>query len=247
MYDNPLSSQPHVCTLDRMPAIQNHLLARLPLHDRTRILACCEPVQLTLSNVLSEPGTIARYAYFPTEGFISLVTSIDGKPVLEVGMVGCEGMLGAQLGSGIKTSALHALVQGAGASWRLTATDFRRELDTSRPLRKFINRYLYVLMAQFATSAGCLRFHTITQRLARWLLMTQDRARSDSFNVTHEFLSYMLGVRREGITNSAGELHAAGLIRYSRGAVDVLDRVGLENASCGCYRADRQSYAEVLQ
>ncbi len=230
-----------------MPGVKNHLLALLPLDERSRVLACCELVQLTLSEVLSEPGTIAKYAYFPTTGFISLVTSIDGRPVLEVGMVGCEGMLGAQLGSGVKTSALHALVQGAGTSWRIAAADFRHELDASRSLQKFINRYLYVLMAQFATSAGCLRFHTITQRLARWLLMTQDRANSDRFNVTHEFLAYMLGVRREGITRSAGELLAAGLIQYSRGAVEVLDRAGLESASCGCYRTDRQSYADVLQ
>jgi len=224
----------------------NHLLEMLSRRDRTRILGCCELVQLTLAEILCEPGTIARYAYFPTKAFISLVTSVDGKPVLEVGMVGYEGMLGAQLGSRIKTSPLHAVVQGAGAALRITASDFRRELGASPPLQILINRYLYVLMAQFATSAGCLRFHTITQRLARWFLMTQDRAISDHFYVTHEFLAYMLGVRRVGITQSARELHAAGLIRYKRGEVDVLDRHGLESAACSCYQVACRSYADVL-
>jgi CRP-like cAMP-binding protein len=139
------------------------------------------------------------------------------------------------------------VVQGPGDSWRLSAADFREELEASAALRKLVDRYLYVLMTQFATAAGCLRFHTITRRLARWLLMTQDRAHQDSFHVTHEFLSYMLGVRREGITASAGELHAGGLIRYSRGEIVVLDRSGLEGAACSCYDVDRRSYATVLK
>lgn len=230
-----------------MSTAKNHLLELLPRKDRSRFLARCEPVELVASQVLCEPESVARHAYFPTAAIISLVTSIDGRPVLEVGLVGSEGLLGAQLATGVRTSPLHALVQGAGHSWRLSADDFRAELEISPPLRKLVNRYLYVLMAQFATAAGCLRFHTITHRLARWLLMTQDRAHQDSFHLTHEFLAYMLGVRREGVTVSAGELHTSGLIRYSRGAVLVLDRTGLENAACSCYAVDRLSYAKLLR
>jgi CRP-like cAMP-binding protein len=230
-----------------MSAANNNLLDLLPSRERSRFLARCEPVQLVMSEVLCEPGALTRRVFFPTDGFISLITSIDGKPVLEVGMVGSEGMLGAQLATGVRTSPLHALVQGSGNSWQLSVADFRRSLEASAPLRSLVNRYLYVLMAQFATAAGCLRFHTITHRLARWLLMTQDRAHKDTFHVTHEFLSFMLGVRREGVTASAGELHSAGLIRYSRGEVVVLDRVGLEGAACSCYEVDRHSYDELLK
>jgi CRP-like cAMP-binding protein len=230
-----------------MPTSKNDLLEILPRRERSRFLARCETVGLVMSEVLCEPGSVARHVYFPIDGFISLITSIDGKPVLEVGMVGSEGMLGAQIATGVRTQPLHALVQGTGESWRVSVGDFREELSASAPLQKLVDRYLYVIMAQLATAAGCLRFHTITRRLARWLLMTQDRAHSDSFHVTHEFLSYMLGVRREGVTTSAGELHAAGLIRYSRGEVVVLDRSGLERASCSCYEVDRQSYLEVLR
>lgn len=230
-----------------MPIVKNQLLELLPRGERAHLLARCERVDLIMPEVVCKPGAMAKYAYFPTDGFISLVTSIDARPVLEVGMVGSEGMLGAQLSTGVKTSSLHALVQGPGMSWRVSADDLCEELESSAALRKFVNRYLYVLLAQFATSAGCLRFHTISQRLARWLLMTQDRAHQDNFHMTHEFLSYMPGVRREGITGSARELQAAGLIQYTRGNVVVIDRSGLERAACTCYEVDRRSYAEVLQ
>jgi CRP-like cAMP-binding protein len=231
---------------NRMPTVTNHLLDLLPRKDRRQLLANCEPVQLAMTEVLCEPGTVTRHVYFPTEGFISLITSIDGKPVLEVGMVGAEGMLGAQLLMGVKVSPLHAMVQGSGGAWRVSASDFRAELARSVPLQRWINRYLYVLMGQLATSAGCLRFHNISQRLARWLLMTQDRAHKDSFHITHEFLSYMLGVRRVGITNTAGELQRRGLIDYNRGELTVLNRRGLESTACSCYEVDRQAYAEIL-
>jgi CRP-like cAMP-binding protein len=230
-----------------MTIAKNHMLELLPRRDRSRLLSHFERVDFSISEVLCEPGAIARQVYFPIGGFISLVTSIDGKPVLEVGMVGSEGMLGAHLATGVSKWPLHAVVQGPGDSWRVSAAEFREDLEASAALRKLVNRYLYVLMTQFATAAGCLRFHTITRRLARWLLMTQDRANQDSFHVTHEFLSYMLGVRREGITASAGELHAGGLIHYHRGEVVVLDRPGLERAACSCYEVDRQSYAEQLK
>jgi CRP-like cAMP-binding protein len=229
-----------------MAARENHLIELLPSKDRRSLLAVCEPVVLVLSEVLCESGKPTRHVYFPISSTISLVTPIDGKPVLEVGLVGREGMVGAQLALGVATTSLHGVVQGAGKAWRVKSPAFRRELAESPALRNCLNRYLYVLMTQFAVSAACLRFHLIGPRLARWLLMTQDRAHANSFHVTHEFLAFMLGVRRVGITAAAGALQRAGLIEYQRGEIIVLNRRGLEAAACGCYAAQRKSYAEVL-
>ncbi len=227
-----------------MAAAQNHLIERLPRKDRTRLLAVCEPVQLVLGEVLCEPGKATRYVWFPIDGFISMVAPIDAKPALEVGMVGREGMLGAQLALGVATVPLHALVQGAGSALRVGATAFRAELARSPALQRVLNRYLYVLMAQLTGSAACLRFHEIGPRLARWLLMSQDRAHAARFHVTHEFLAYMLGVRRVGVTAAASGLQRNGLIEYPRGEMAVLDRKGLEAAACDCYANDRQAYAD---
>jgi CRP-like cAMP-binding protein len=229
-----------------LAAAENHLIELLPRQARLRLLALCEPVELVLSQVLCEPGMPTRHVYLPTDGFISLVTLIEGSPGLEVGMVGREGLLGAQLALGVVRAPLHALVQGSGAAWRIRTGAFRSELARSPALRRVLDRYLYVLMTQLARSAACLRFHRIGPRLARWLLMSQDRAHSASFHVTHEFLAYMLGVRRVGITEAAGALQSGGLIEYHRGELTVLDRSALEGAACGCYAADRQSYAEVI-
>lgn len=229
-----------------MATTENHLIELLPRKDRLRLLGLCEPVHLVLGAVLREPAKPTRHAYFPLDGFISLVAPVDGKPGLEVGMVGREGMLGAQLALGVATVPLHALVQGPGTAWRIGAGAFRRELAHSASLRRVMDRYLYVLMAQLATAAVCVRFHLIGPRLARWLLMSQDRAHSDSFPVTQEFLAYMLGVRRVGITAAAGALQRDGLIKYHRGDLTVLDRSGLEAAACGCYAEDRHAYAGVL-
>lgn len=230
-----------------MAAAENHLIELLPRKDRRHLLAICEPVDLVLNEVMCESGTRTRHVYFPIDGMISLVTPIDGKPVLEVGMVGREGMVGAQLVLGVNTSPLHGVVQGPGKTWRVASSPFRIELARSSALRRCLNRYLYVLMFQFTVSAGCLRFHLIGPRLARWLLMTQDRAHADAFHVTHDFLAYMLGVRRVGITAAAGALQRAGLIEYRRGEIVVLNRAGLEAAACGCYAAAQKSYAELLR
>ncbi|MEP6503308.1 MAG: Crp/Fnr family transcriptional regulator [Betaproteobacteria bacterium] len=209
-------------------------------------MAVCEPVDLVLSTVLCERGESTAWAWFPTESFISLVSLLIGHGGVEVGMVGAEGMVGAQLALGVPTSPLRALVQGAGAAWRVSADDLARQLEASAALREGMNRYVYVLMAQQATSAACLRFHQIDERLARWLLMSQDRARATSFHVTQEFLAYMLGVRRVGVTVAAGRLQRAGLIAYHRGDITVLDRAALELAACDCYAADNAAYAELL-
>jgi CRP-like cAMP-binding protein len=229
-----------------MAAAENHLIELLPREDRRRLMMICEPVNLELSEVLCEVGGRTRYIYFPVDATISLITQIDGKPVLEVGMVGREGMVGAQLVLGVAITPLHALVQGSGKAWRIGAAPFRRELARSTELQNCLNRYLYVLMTQLAVSAGCLRFHLIGPRLARWLLMTQDRAHASTFRVTHEFLAYMLGVRRVGITAAAGALQREGLIEYTRGKLSVVNRKGLVAAACSCYSSGQKSYADLL-
>jgi CRP-like cAMP-binding protein len=225
---------------------QNHLIELLPRTARGRLLAICEPVNLVMSDILSEAGQPTRYVYFPVDAFISLVTLIDKRPALEVGMVGREGMVGVELVLGVATTPLHTVVQGAGTAWRIGARAFTAELAKSPALRQALNRYLYVLMGQLASAAGCLRFHLLGPRLARWLLMTQDRAHSDSFHVTHEFLAYMLGVRRVGITTAAKSLQRRGLIEYRRGELRVLDRRALEAAACDCYGIEQRAYAHAM-
>jgi CRP-like cAMP-binding protein len=205
----------------------------------------CQPIQLTMADVLCDGSKPIRHVYFPVEGFISLVTILDGKPVLEVGMVGREGMLGAQMALGVISEPLHAVVQGPGSAWRVGRLDFRRELNRNVALQKSLKQYLHLTMTQLAGSAACLRFHHIRPRLARWLLMTQDRAHSDSFRITHEFLAFMLGVRRVGITTAAAALQRQGLVKYSRGNITILNRPGLEKAACGCYIRDRNAYGSL--
>ena len=230
-----------------MSDAQNHLIERLPRKERMRLLALCEPVELVFGQVVCEPGERTRHVYFPVGGFISLLAKIEGKDAaLEVGMVGREGMLGVQIALGLRTSPLHALVQGPGSAWRMGTGDFRRQLTRSPALRDGLGLYACVVMQQLASSAACLRFHEIAPRLARWLLMSHDRAHADSFHVTQEFLASMLGVRRVGVTRAASELQRAELIEYRRGALTILDRAGLERASCSCYATDRRSYADVL-
>jgi CRP-like cAMP-binding protein len=219
----------------------NRLLARLPRQDMERVVANCERVELVFEEIVAQPGKPIAHVYFPINSFISLVTPIDSTS-LEVALAGDEGMFGLPLSLGIATSNVRGLVQGQGSALRMSAKAFQRELSQSAALRQQLGRYTFVIMTQLAQGAACNRFHVVEQRLARWLLMTADRAHSESFHITHEFLAFMLGVRRAGVTKAASALHKSGLIQYTRGNLDILNRKGLERASCGCYRADVTTY-----
>ena len=210
------------------------------------MLGGCETVELAFPDVLAEPGESIRHVYFPTASFISLVTPLEGKNSLEVALAGNEGMHGVCVAMGVGISPVHALVQGSGLAWRMGSATFGRELARVPSLRSCVDRYIYVLMSQLIKTAACNRFHRVEQRLARWLLMTADRAHSSSFHITHEFLASMLGVRRVGITEAASALQERKLISYARGAVTIRDRKGLERASCACYRSDLAIYERVF-
>ncbi len=199
------------------------------------VLKHLEPIKCDFGDILAEPGQRIRYVYFPTSGFISLVAKADDHSTLEVGLIGDEGMLGTSLILGINVSPLHALVQGEGMALRMKASDFKRELSVNARLERDLRRYLYLLLVELARASVCTRFHLVEARLSRWLLMTQDCAHADHFSLKHEFLAKMLGVRRSGITIAAGALQRKNLIHYNRGNITVLDRAGLERASCECY------------
>jgi len=224
----------------------NLLLAALPAAVRRRLTADRAPVNLAVSESLSEAGDRIRHVYFPIDSFISLITPARGRGQLEIGLVGSEGMLGVPLLLDVNVSPLRAMVQGAGRAWRVDPKTLRQELAANTAVRSTFNRYLYVFLAQLMQTATCTRFHLIEARLARWLLMTRDRAHSNQFRITHEFLALMLGVRRVGVTSAASALQRRQLIRYRRGDISILDVQGLERAACACYAIDKQIYARVL-
>ena len=217
-------------------AAANSLLAALPRKEYQRLLSRLEPVKLTFGEVLYEPGKPIRHVYFPTDSLVSLLTLVEGHMALEIGLVGREGMLGIPVALGIKDSPVRALVQGTGTALRMTSPHFRSEYGKSGLLRGELNRYIHERIDQITQTAACNRFHPVEGRLARWLLMTRDRMRSNQFRLTQELLGNMLGVLRVAVTNAAGDMQRRKLISYSRGNISILDGDGLEAAACRCYR-----------
>ena len=220
---------------DQKPAA-NRVLASIPAKTYQRLRAHLEPVNLAFGKILYEPGDTIRHVYFPVNCLVSLLTAVDKRRTLEVGMVGNEGMAGMPLVLGVDVSGVRALVQGGGNALRMTTTRFRTEFDRIKPLQQALLRYTHALMAQISQTAACNRFHAAEARLARWLLMTRDRVGSDSFRLTHEFLADMLGLRREGVSEAASALKRRKLIAYSRGEIQILDGRGLTASSCSCYQ-----------
>jgi CRP-like cAMP-binding protein len=225
----------------------NRLLDRLPARERAQVVSVCEEVELVAGEVLARPGDPIRAAYFPTGSFIALLASVGGASVLEVALTGSEGFLGVPLALGVALSPVHAVVQGAGTAWRMDAATFCRELERRPRLRGSADLYIHVLMSQFTQVAGCNRFHVVEQRVARSLLVTGDRSRSATFNMTHECLAHMLGVRRVGVTEAASALQDRALIGYTRGVVTIVDRKGLERVACSCYGSDRAAYDRAFR
>jgi len=225
--------------------IENSLLAAIPRKAYQRMLAGLEPVILNFGEVLYEPGETIRHVYFPGASLVSLLTLADGHLALEVGLIGREGMVGIPLVLGHSRSLVRALVQGEGVALRMTSAKFLREFRDNPLLQRELYRYTHALMAQISQTAACNRFHVVEKRLARWLLMTHDRVKSDQFRMTHEFLGHMLGVRRVGVTKAAQALQKRGLIRYSRGNITILDRKSLEASACECYEVVKDMHDGV--
>jgi CRP-like cAMP-binding protein len=229
-----------------MSDIENHLIELLPKGVKKHFIALCEPFELVLSSELIESGKQLTHAYFPRSGFISLVVNIDSHPPLEVGMIGREGMLGSELVLGLAKTPWRAVVQGDGCCLRIEVKSLQKAMEDMPALRTLVQRALMTRLHQQSLASACERFHPIGPRLARWLLMSQDRADSDQFHVTQEFISLMLGVRRVGVTQSASDFQKNGLIEYRRGELKVLDRLGLEGEACSCYEADKLLYRELM-
>ena len=218
----------------------NRILAALSPKASRSFFAGLTRVELPLGRVLCEARTTSRHVYFPNDCMVSLLAMAERGSGLEVGLVGPEGMVGVALALGAATSPVKALVQGAGSAMRMSAAHFRRELERNRPLQRTIERCAYVAMATAMQVAVCNKEHFLAARFARWLLMTQDRVSSDRFRFTQQFVALMLGVRRAGVNAAAGALQRRGLIRYSRGSMQILDRPGLLLASCSCYEVIRK-------
>lgn len=224
----------------------NSLLNGLPKNLRNRIVKACELVNFHFGDTLCEADCPFEYAYFPVTGFISLVAVVKGHKPLEMNLIGNEGMLGATLSLGIANAPLRALVQGSGSALRISAAQLQNELSLAPTLVRKLNHYVYVLLAQLAQTAICVHFHETEPRLARWLLMTQDRTDSNQLHLTQEFLADMLGVRRSSVTIAAGAMQDRKLIHYSRGEILILDRKGLEKIACECYQATIRDYDAIF-
>lgn len=221
----------------RVSPTANRLLKFLSPDEQQLVIANSETVDLAFGDVLCEYSQSPRYVYFPLNGLISLVVSIDEEAPLELAMIGWEGMLGATRVLGVTEAPMRAVVESAGTAVRLTVRAFEELSQDGTQLQAIVKRYLFVLMTQLTRTAGCTHFHEVSSRLARWLLMTHDRSPGDSFYLTQQFLSEILGVQRSAVSIAASTLQQKKLINYSRGDITILDRKGLENASCSCYAA----------
>jgi CRP-like cAMP-binding protein len=224
----------------------NRLLNLLPSKIRNEFVSHCEVVDLSLGDLIGNSWDLIRYVYFPIEGIISLEKQIAGSPYLVVSLIGNEGMLNISLMLGVDITPCRAVVQKAGFALRIAATDFIHQLEHYPELNLLVKRYTFVTYSQLLQTSACNLFHVLENRLAKLILVFQDRSQSDELHVTQELLAQMLGVRRVGVTKAAGSLQQKNLISYSRGNMIVHDTKGLNAVSCLCYEADKDTYAQFL-
>jgi len=232
--------------MDPNDPLSNQLLAALPVEEWLRWLPQLEPVELKLGQVLYESGSAQRDVYFPTSAIVSLLYVTENGSSAEIAIVGFEGVVGIALFLGGETSPNRAVVQSAGQGFRLKARVIKAEFNRSLPVMHLLLRYAQALITQISQTAVCNRHHSVQQQLCRWLLMSLDRLPGNHLRMTQELISNMLGVRREGVTENAHKLQQAGLIRYSRGHIEVLDRQGLEHVVCECYGVVKEEYDRLL-
>ena len=229
----------------RQVSIPNRLLAALPRNDYRKLLPVLEPVKLAFGQTLYESQAQIREVYFPNDCFVSMLTTVNGDRAAEVGLIGPEGMIGIPMALGVAVSPFKAVVQGEGTAMRMRTVDFRRNFSTSAALKREVFLFTHLLMIQIAQTAACNRFHRVAQRMARWMLMTSDRVKSNDFRITQEFLALMLGVRRVGVSVAASRLRERKLMAYRRGNFTILDHRGLVAAACGCYKIVKDVYARA--
>ena len=225
---------------------ENHLLHLLPVSTRSHIVHRCDRVELVFGESLHVIDKPMAFAYFPLSSFVSVLASVPDHPSLETGMIGNEGMLGASIVLGIDDAPAQAIVQGAGVALRIPVADFRQIIETNTSVRQQLNRYVYLLATQLPKTLACTHFHEVGPRLARWLLLSHDRAHSDHLHLTHQFLAEMLGVQRSAITIAAGLLQQRQLIQYVRGSIKICNVAGLKAAACSCYDVANKDYQRII-
>ncbi|MEO8467001.1 MAG: Crp/Fnr family transcriptional regulator [Gammaproteobacteria bacterium] len=225
---------------------ENHILEALPDAEQARLFPHLKLVPMPLAMVLYESGDALRHVYFPTDSIVSLLYVMKDGASAEIAVVGNEGAIGVSLFMGGETTPSRAIVQSAGSAYRLTGARLKAEFNRHGEMLHLLLRYTQSLITQMAQTAVCNRHHSLDQQLCRWLLLSLDRLSSDKLNMTQELIANMLGVRREGVTQAAGELQAAGVIRYVRGQITVLDRPRLEELSCECYAVVKRETDRLL-
>jgi CRP-like cAMP-binding protein len=224
----------------------NHILASLSTNEYERLLPHLEQVELHLGEIVSQPDEPIEHAYFPQTGTISVTMLMEDGSQAEVGVIGNEGMFGLPIVLGTNSTPFQSMAQVPGHALRMKASALREEVKDCGQLQQLLLRYTQAFLVQTAVTAACNRLHHLDGRLARWLLMCQDRAKVDDLQLTHDFIATMLGVRRAGVSVAANNLQAAGLINYRRGNIHILDRAGLEGHSCECYGVVRKEFARLL-
>src|SRR6266581_2879834 len=242
----PMQDRSRMTAPQRHNPYQNHLLNALPTSDYERLASHLELIPMRLGEVLYEPGVQLRYVYFPTTSIVSLLYVMEDGASAEIAIVGNEGILGISLFMGGETTPSRAVVQSAGHAFRLKAQRLKDEFGRFGPMLQLLLRYTQALITQMSQTAVCNRHHSVDQQLCRWLLLSLDRLASNELAMTQELIANMLGVRREGVTEAAGKLQDAGLIRYRRGRITVIDRPGVEARACECYHVVKMEFDRLL-